>query len=68
MKSLRERGGRIQGQRGQEGPQTLSLVRNKSHHQDPGTARGAGGKPGECAVHRPRGFKEEGGTDCVWGC
>ena len=48
-----ERIGRIQGLRGQKGPQTLSLVKDKSHHGDPGAARGAGGKPGECGVHRP---------------
>ena len=65
MRSLRERGGRVQAQSGQEAPQTLSLVRKKSHCGDPGAARGAEGKPEECGVHRPSGFKEEGGTSCV---
>ena len=60
-----ERIGRIQGLRGQKGPQTLSLVKDKSHHGDPGAARGAGGKPGEGGAHRPSGFKEEGGINCV---
>ena len=57
-----ERIGRIQGLRGQKGPQTLSLVKDKSHHGDPGAARGAGGKPEECGVHRPSDFKRREGT------
>ena len=47
-----ERIGRAQVLRGQEGPQTLILVKDKSHRGDPGAARGAGGIPGECSVHR----------------
>lgn len=35
--------------RDREGPQTLSLVKDKSHCGDPGAARG-GGKPGEWVV------------------
>ena len=60
-----ERRGKVQGLRGQEDPQTLSLVKYKSHCGDPGAARGAGGKPGEGGAHRPSGFKEEGGINCV---
>ena len=51
--------------REQKDPQTLSLVKDKSHRGDPGGVRGAGEKPGEGGVHRPSGFKEEGGTSCV---
>ena len=65
MGSLRERGGRVQWLRGQEGPQTPSLVKDKSHCGYLGAARGARGKPGECGVHRSSGFKEEGRTNCV---
>ena len=43
---------RVQVLRGQEGPQTLSLMKDKSHRGDPGAARGAEGIPGECSVHR----------------
>ena len=60
-----ERRGRVQGLRGQEDPQTLSLMKDKSHHGDPRVARGAGGKPGEGGAHRLSGFKEEGGNSCV---
>ena len=63
-----ERKGKLQGLRGQEDPQTLSLVKDKRHCGDPGAARGAGSKPGEGSVHRPSGFKEKGGTNCVGGC
>ena len=60
-----ERRRKVQGLRGQKGPETLSLVKNKSHHGDPEVDGGAGGKPGECGVHRSSGFKEEGGKSCV---
>ena len=60
-----ERRRKVQGLRGQKGPETLILVKNKSHHGDPEVDGGAGGKPGECGVHRSSGFKEEGGTNCV---
>ena len=60
-----ERIGRIQGLRGQKGPQTLSLVKDKNHCGYPGAARGARGKPGECGIHRSNGFKEKGGISCV---
>ena len=43
----------VQGLRGQEGPQTLSLVKDKSYHGDIGAAKEARGKPGDCGVHRP---------------
>ena len=56
---------KVQGLRAQEGPETLSLVKNKSHHGDPEVDGGAGGKPGKCGVHRSSGFKEEGGKSCV---
>ena len=58
---LYRRGGRVQGQREQKDPQTLSLVKDKSHRGDQGAVRGAGEKPAEGGVHRPSGFKEEGG-------
>ena len=51
--------------REQKDPQTLSLVKDKHHCGDPGAASAAGGKPEEGSVHRPSGFKEEGGTNCV---
>ena len=54
-----------QGQREQKDPQTLSLVKDKSHCGDPGAVRGAGEKSRESGVHRLSGFKEEGGTNCV---
>ena len=58
---------KVQGLRGQKGPETLSLVKDKSHHGDSAVDRGAGGKPGECGVHRSSGLKEEGRNSCVWG-
>ena len=60
-----ERRRKVQGLRGQKGPETLILVKNKSHHGDPEVDGGAGGKPGECGVRRSSGFKEEGGNSCV---
>ena len=48
-----ERRERVQGLRGQEGPQTLSLVKDKSYHGDPRAAKGSRGKPGDCGIHRP---------------
>ena len=59
------KGGRVQWLRGQEGPQTLGLVKDKNHCGYPWAARGARGKPGECGVHRSSGFKEEGRTNYV---
>ena len=52
----------FQGLRGQRGPETLILMKAKNHHGDPRAARGAGGKPGECGVHRPSDFKKREGT------
>ena len=52
----------FQGLRGQRGPETLILMKDKSHHGDPGAARGAGRKQGVCGVHRPSDFKKREGT------
>ena len=41
------------------------MLKDKSDCGDPGTARGAGGKPGECGVHRPSDCKKKKGTNCV---
>ena len=40
-----ERRRKVQGLRGQKGPETLSLVKNKSHTRDPEVDGGAGVKP-----------------------
>ena len=37
-------------------------MKGKKHYGDPRAARGAGGKPGECGVHRPSDFKKREGT------
>lgn len=55
-----ERREKLQGLGGQEGTQTFSLVKDKSHKRDQGTEREVGRKPGECGVHRSSSFKEEG--------
>lgn len=63
-----ERREKLQGLGGQEDTQTFSLVKDKSHKRDQGTAREVGRKPGECGVHRSSSFKEEGMINSVKGC
>ena len=60
-----ERREKVQGLRGQKGPETLSPVKDKRLYGDPEVDRGAGGKPGERGVHRSSGFKEEGRNSCI---
>lgn len=63
-----ERREKVQGLRGQEGAQTCHRVKDESHKGDKGAAREAGRKPGECAIHRPGDFKEEGVINRVSVC
>lgn len=60
-----ERREKVQGLREQKGPETLSPAKGKRLYGDPEADGGAEGKPGECGVHRPSGFKVEGRNSCV---